>query len=55
MKDASPWKGYPDFKVSKVIKSTDLLGAPLVVCDSTFLSCCVWKTNEAGHAKSLLD
>ena len=38
MRDPS-WKGYLDFKVSKVIKSTSLLGAPLAVCDSTFYHC----------------
>lgn len=35
MRDPS-LKGYLDFKVSKVIKSTRLLGAPLAVCESTF-------------------
>lgn len=36
MRGASPWKGYPDFKVLKVLESTDLLGVSSVVCDSTF-------------------
>lgn len=36
MRGISPWKGYPDCKVSKELKSTDLLGVSLVVCDSTF-------------------
>ena len=48
MRGASPWKGYPDFKVLKVLESMDLLGVSSVVCD--FLSFCVWKTDEAGHS-----
>lgn len=26
MRDPSPWKGYPDFQVSELSKSTNLLG-----------------------------
>lgn len=43
MRDTSPWKGYPDLKVSKVIKSTNhWLGL-------NFLSLSVWKMDGASH------